>query len=294
MGCDDVGLVGGRRDVRAPAARLARTVKPLAWLTPPAVMGVVNVTPDSFSDGGRYVDAETASERISELSRGGAAIVDIGAESTRPGAERVPSEQQLERLRPVLEAVAPGTPVSIDTTRASVAEFALSAGATMINDVSAGRDDPDLFSVVASHDADLCLMHMRGTPATMQDRPEYDDVVEDVREFLSDRVEAAVADGVDERRIVIDPGIGFGKTLRHNLALLSALHRLADLGRPVLVGVSRKSMFSELLGRALDDRLVPSVAAAVAAVARGADVVRVHDVRETADALRVWWAIERG
>jgi len=257
-------------------------------------MGVVNVTPDSFSDGGRYVDAETAVARIGALAAEGASIIDIGAESTRPGAKRVPAEEQLARLKPVLEAAPLAVPLSIDTTRAAVAEFALSAGAIMINDVSAGRDDPEMLSVVASRDSDICLMHMHGEPATMQHDPEYDDVVEDVRAFLANRIEAAVAAGVAEERVVVDPGIGFGKTLHHNLALLCGLDRLRDLGRPVLVGVSRKSMFSALLGRDLGERLVPSVAAALAATSRGAAVLRVHDVRETADALRVWRAIEEG
>jgi dihydropteroate synthase len=255
-------------------------------------MGVVNVTPDSFSDGGRYVDTPTAVARIHQLAGEGAAIVDIGAESTRPGAERVSADEQLARALPVLEAATGVAPLSIDTTRAEVADRALDLGVAMVNDVSAGRDDPDILPVVADRGADLCLMHMRGEPGTMQADPVYGDVVAEVRDFLGERVEAAVAAGVPRERIVVDPGIGFGKTLEHNLALLAGLDRIARLGLPVLVGVSRKSMFGALLGRELSDRLVPSVAGALAAVAGGADVVRVHDVRETVDAIAVWRAIE--
>ena len=272
-------------------SKLAAIADALNWLHPPAVMGVVNITPDSFSDGGRYVDANAAAARVSELAREGAAIVDLGAESTRPGAERIGVDDQLGRLVPVLERLEDPPPLSIDTTRAAVAEEGLRRGATLINDVSAGRDDPELLEVVAYHRAALCLMHMRGDPASMQDAPRYDDVVSEVRAFLAERVEAAVRAGVEEARIVIDPGIGFGKTLEHNLALLSGLGELAALGRPVLVGVSRKSMFGKMLGREVGERLVPSVAAALAALSRGASIVRVHDVADTVDAIRVWRAI---
>ncbi|MDH3227675.1 MAG: dihydropteroate synthase, partial [Thermoleophilia bacterium] len=185
----------------------------------------------------------------------------------------------------------PPPPLSIDTTRAEVADEALRRGATLINDVSAGRDDPELLEVVADHGADLCLMHMRGDPATMQHAPRYDDVVAEVRAFLAERVEAAVAAGVDPAGILIDPGIGFGKTLQHNLALLAGVGELAGLGHPVLVGVSRKSMFGAMLGREVHERLVPSVAAGLAALARGASIVRVHDVADTVDAITVWQAV---
>jgi dihydropteroate synthase len=254
-------------------------------------MGVVNITPDSFSDGGRYVDANAAAARVAELAREGAAIVDLGAESTRPGAGRISAQDQLSRLVPVLDRLEDPPPLSIDTTRAEVADEALRRGASLINDVSAGRDDPELLEVVAAHGADLCLMHMRGAPATMQDAPRYDDVVAEVRAFLEGRVGAAAAAGVDPAGIIVDPGIGFGKTLQHNLALLSGVGELAELGHPVLVGVSRKSMFGAMLGREVHERLVPSVAAGLAALARGASIVRVHDVADTVDAITVWQAI---
>jgi dihydropteroate synthase len=272
--------------------RLAAISDPLAWLDPPAVMGVVNITPDSFSDGGRYVDVSSAIARVRQLAEEGAGIVDLGAESTRPGAERISADDQLGRLLPVIDGLSNPLPLSIDTTRAAVADAALRRGATLINDVSAGREDPELLSVVAAHKADLCLMHMQGAPATMQLAPRYGDVVQEVRSFLKERVDAAVAAGVDARRILIDPGIGFGKTLEHNLALLEGLAELASLGHPVLVGVSRKSMFGAMLGREVDDRLVPSVAAGLGALARGASIIRVHDVADTVDAISVWRAIQ--
>jgi dihydropteroate synthase len=260
-------------------------------------MGVLNLTPDSFSDGGRHLDPAAALARLAEVAEEGAAIVDIGAESTRPGALPVPEDEQLRRMRPFLDAVASGgapLPLSVDTTRAAVALAALDAGAVMVNDVSAGRDDAGLLPLVAERGAHLCLMHMRSTPATMQDDPVYRDVVGEVRDFLAGRAEAAMAAGVAEERIVLDPGIGFGKTLEHNLALLHGLDRIAGLGRPVLIGVSRKGMFGTLLGREVGERLAGSLAAALAALARGARIIRAHDVRETVDALRVWEAVRTG
>lgn len=268
---------------------------PLAWLRPPCVMGVLNLTPDSLWGGAGALDPEDALARLDHMAEDGAAICDVGAESTRPGAEPVPAEAQLHRLSGLLRALrvaSPPLPLSIDTSLAAVAEAALDAGAVLVNDVTAGRADPRLLPLVAERGAAVCLVHMRGDPRTMQRDPRYADVVAEVRDHLAGRLEAAVAAGVPEERVVLDPGFGFGKRLEHNLALLAGIPRLAELGRPVLVGVSRKSMFRLLLGREVEDRVPASLAAGLAAVARGAAVLRVHDVRETADALRVWAAVE--
>lgn len=268
---------------------------PLAWLRPPCVMGVLNLTPDSLWGGAGALDPEDALARLDRMAEDGAAICDVGAESTRPGAEPVPAEAQLRRLSGLLRALRvarPPLPLSIDTSLAEVAEAALDAGAVLVNDVTAGRADPRLLPLVADRGAAVCLVHMRGDPRTMQRDPRYRDVVAEVREHLAGRLEAAVAAGVPEERVVLDPGFGFGKRLEHNLALLAGIPRLVELGRPVLVGVSRKSMFRLLLGREVEDRVPASLAAGLAAVARGAAVLRAHDVRETADALRVWAAVE--
>jgi dihydropteroate synthase len=257
-------------------------------------MGILNVTPDSFSDGGRHL-GEGAVARMEGLVADGAAIVDVGAESTRPGAEPVPPADQLARLAPILARLgeAPlGAPVSIDTASAEVADAALAAGAVLVNDVTAGRGDPDLLAVVAEREASVCLVHMRGTPATMQDDPRYEDVVAEVAAFLDERAAAAIAAGVPGERILLDPGIGFGKTLEHNLALLGGLGGVVALGYPVVVGVSRKGMLGTLLGRPVDERLAGSLGAALAAAARGAALIRAHDVRETVDALALWSAVE--
>jgi dihydropteroate synthase len=267
---------------------------PLDWLRPPSVMGVVNITPDSFSDGGEHLASAAARRTIDQMAHDGAAILDLGAESTRPGAERVSADEQLRRLGPVfadLEAQPPSAPISIDTTRAAVAAAAIAAGAVLVNDVSAGRDDPDLLGLVADRGVAICLMHMRGQPRDMQDAPEYDDVVTEVIGFLEGRIDAAVAAGIPECRILVDPGIGFGKTLAHNLDLVAGLARIRALGRPVVVGLSRKGMVGLLTGRPIEGRLAGSLGGALAAVDRGADIVRVHDVAETVDALRVWAAI---
>jgi dihydropteroate synthase len=267
---------------------------PLAWLRPPCVMAVLNVTPDSFSDGGRFLDPRAAREHVDRVAAEGAAICDLGGESTRPGAEPVPPDEQLRRLRPVLDALREEPvplPLSIDTGRAEVAEAALDAGAVVVNDVWAGRADPRLLPLVAERRAAICLMHMRGEPRTMQQEPRYGDVVAEVRDALAERLDAAVRAGIPEKRVLLDPGIGFGKTLEHNLALLRGLPTLAALGRPLVVGVSRKGMFGALLGRAVGERLPASLAAGLAAVARGAAVLRVHDVGATVDALRVWAAV---
>jgi dihydropteroate synthase len=258
-------------------------------------MGVLNVTPDSFSDGGRYLAPSAAVARLHEIAGEGAAICDVGAESTRPGSGPVSEAEELRRLEPVLAVVAGGgasLPISIDTSKAGVADVAMAAGAVLVNDVTAGRADPDLLPLVGERDRAVCLMHMRGEPRTMQEAPRYDDVVGEVRGFLEERLEAAVAAGVAEERVLLDPGIGFGKRLQDNLVLLANLGALTALGRPVVVGVSRKSMFRRLLGREVEERLAPSLAAGLAAVARGAAVLRAHDVRETVDALATWAAVE--
>ncbi len=258
-------------------------------------MGVLNVTPDSFSDGGRYVDPGVAVEHGRRLASEGASLVDVGGESTRPGAAPVSADDELRRVTPVLEGLA-GVSLSIDTTKAVVARRALELGVELVNDVTALRGDPELATVVAERGAFVCLMHMQGEPRTMQAAPHYDDVVSDVLAFLEERIAFAVREGIAEDRICVDPGIGFGKTPEHNLELLRRLDELGSLGRPVLVGASRKST----LGRALGDpvatqgTLAASLAAAVAAYQRGAWMIRAHDVRETVEALAVAAAVERG
>ena len=261
----------------------------------PSVMGVLNVTPDSFSDGGRFVAPADAVAHGLRLVAEGAAVVDVGGESTRPGAEPVSVDEELARLEPVLDALRE-IPVSIDTAKAEVARRALELGAELVNDVTALRGDPALAEVVAGGDAFLCLMHMQGEPRTMQVAPKYDDVVGDVLAFLEGRLAFAVECGIREERICIDPGIGFGKTPDQNLELLRRLDELLVLGRPVLVGVSRKSTFGKVLGdpTATTGSVAASVAAAVAAYARGASIVRAHDVRETVEALAVAAAVEHG
>jgi dihydropteroate synthase len=257
-------------------------------------MGVLNVTPDSFSDGGTFLDPADATQRLGEMAGEGAAICDVGAESTRPGSEPVAPEEQLRRLAPVFAAMTAGgeVPVSIDTASAPVAAAALDAGAVLVNDVTAGRGDPELLGLVADRGAGLCLVHMKGEPRTMQQDPHYDDVVDEVRAFLEGRLADAVTAGIPEERVLLDPGIGFGKRLEDNLALLRDLPALVAIGRPLVVGVSRKSMFKALLGREVDERMAGSVAAGLLAIDAGAAVLRVHDVRETVDAIGVWRAIK--
>jgi len=251
------------------------------------VMGVVNVTPDSFSDGGRWLEPEAALAHARRLRDEGADVLDVGAESTRPGAAPVPADAQWRRLAPVIAPLAAeGACVSVDTASAEVAGRALEAGAKIVNDVSA-LGDPAMAAVVAAHDAGLVLMHMRGTPATMQDDPAYADVAREVRATLASRLEAARSAGIDPEHIALDPGIGFGKTVRHNLELVARLGVLADLGRPVLVGVSRKRFLGELSGRPVDGRLEAGLAAAAVAVYEGARIVRTHDVAATVPALRI-------
>jgi dihydropteroate synthase len=252
-------------------------------------MGVVNVTPDSFSDGGVHFDSVMAVAAARRMMAEGAAIVDIGGESTRPGSDGVSLDEELRRVVPVLEALEGDVPVSIDTAKAEVARRALELGAEMVNDVTAFRSDPALAEVCAAHDAYVCLMHMQGEPRTMQLDPRYDDVAAEVAAFLEERMAFAVANGVREERICLDPGIGFGKTVEHNVELLRRLHVLLALGRPLLLGVSRKSSLGKLAGdqHATTGPLGASVAAAVAAYERGATILRVHDVREHVDALAV-------
>ncbi|MDP9133355.1 MAG: dihydropteroate synthase [Actinomycetota bacterium] len=250
------------------------------------IMGVVNVTPDSFSDGGVFDDAQAAITHARRLAAEGAAIIDVGGESTRPGADPVPEQDELARVIGVIEGLA-GVQVSIDTMKARVAEAALDAGATYVNDVSAFRHDPEMAALVADRGVDCCLMHMLGEPRTMQQDPRYDDVVDDVRAFLEERLAAAVAAGIAEERVQLDPGIGFGKTLEHNLELLRRLDELAAIGRPIVVGTSRKSFLGRITGRDVTERVPATVATTVIAYERGARVFRVHDVAATADALAV-------
>ena len=255
-------------------------------------MGVVNITPDSFYDGGKFLAADAAIAQARRLAEEGAAILDIGAESTRPGAQPVSEQEELARLLPVLESIRGlPVPVSVDTRRPAVMRAVLAAGASMINDIQA-LSAPGALEAVAAGDCGVCLMHMQGEPGTMQHDPRYDDVVGEVSAYLAHRVNAAEAAGIARTRIVVDPGIGFGKTVVHNLDLLRNLRRLAPGGLPLLAGLSRKSVLGELTGRAVGDRLAASVAAALLAARHGATILRVHDVAATRDALAVWGAIE--
>ena len=258
-------------------------------LARPQVMGIVNVTPDSFSDGGRHDDTASALAHCEKLLAEGADILDIGGESTRPGAASVPLEQELARVLPVLEgAMRFGVPLSVDTVKPEVMRRALDAGADIVNDINALRL-PGAQEAVARHpNCGVCLMHMRGDPATMQQRPAYDDVLTEVSEFLHERMDALTAGGVDAERIVLDPGIGFGKSVEHNLELMRRQRELLVLGRPLLLGWSRKSTLGAITGRPVQERLAASVAAALASVQLGARIVRVHDVAATVDALKVW------
>jgi dihydropteroate synthase len=257
------------------------------------VMGILNVTPDSFSDGGRFVAVEPALRHALEMVGDGADILDVGGESTRPGSDPVPAEEEIRRVVPVVERLAaelPDVPVSVDTRKASVAAAALEAGAVIVNDISAGGD-PAMFPVVAGRRAAIVLMHMRGEPKTMQEAPSYDDVVGEVHGFLRERIESATAAGIDPERIAVDPGIGFGKALPHNLELLRRIGAFVDMGRPVLVGPSRKRFIGTILDLPEDQRVEGTVGAVVWLVAHGAHIVRVHDVREVVRALRVVDAI---
>jgi dihydropteroate synthase len=259
----------------------------------PRVMGIVNVTPDSFSDGGRAWTRDDAVAQALRLVDEGADLLDIGGESSRPGAEPVAAEEELRRVVPVVEALAPrvGAPISVDTTKAEVARRALEAGAAIINDIRALGGDPALPRFAAEARAGVVLMHMAGTPRTMQDHPRYGDVLREVRDYLARRIEALEPLGIPRARIAIDPGIGFGKTFEHNLELLRNLDQFATLGCAIVIGTSRKGLLGTLTGRPVSERATASVASSLAAATRGAHVVRVHDVGPMADAIKVWTAL---
>jgi dihydropteroate synthase len=261
----------------------------------PLVMGILNVTPDSFSDGGRFQPLEFAMERAEQMIKDGVDIIDIGGESTRPGSPSVPVQEEMDRVMPVIYALRElGHALSIDTCKPEVMREAIIAGADMINDINAFRA-PGAIEAVAGSDCGLCIMHMQGTPQDMQAEPVYDDVVEEVGAFLRARAEALLTAGVARERVTIDPGFGFGKTVEHNVALLRSIGSLQrDLALPVLAGLSRKSMIGALTGRSTEQRMAGSLGGALAAVAQGARIVRVHDVAETVDALKVWNAAVAG
>jgi dihydropteroate synthase len=261
-----------------------------------ALMGVLNVTPDSFADGGRYLDAGKAIAHGLELAADGADIIDIGGESSRPGADPVSAQEEMDRVLPVIQALrrALSVSISIDTYKAPVARAALAEGADVINDISALRFDPGMTSLVAEEKVPVVLMHMQGTPRTMQSSPHYEDVVEEVKTFLLDRIRAVAEAGVDPERILIDPGIGFGKTLEHNLTLLRELPALASLGSPLLVGPSRKTFIGKILGVGPEERLEGTLAVVAGAVLCGANMIRVHDVREARRAIQIADAIRFG
>ena len=269
------------------------------WDTSPSlVMGVLNVTPDSFSDGGKFSDVGRAVEHARKMAAAGADIIDVGGESTRPGSQPVSEEEELRRVVPLIERL-PGLLISIDTTKAIVAEQALAAGARIVNDISALRSDGRMVEVVREHGAGVVLMHMQGAPATMQQAPRYDNVVREVCEFLAERIAFAVDRGVKKTQIAVDPGIGFGKTVEHNIQLLAQFEQLSALGCPIVVGASRKSFIGKLLApfgagrdREPQNRLPGSLAVAAWAVAQGANVLRVHDVAETVDVIRMVEALK--
>ena len=260
-------------------------------LSRPLVMGIINATPDSFSDGGQHLRRDAAIVHAQQLIAEGADILDIGGESTRPGAQPVGLQEELERVLPIIKGLSGiPVPISIDTCKPEVMRAALAAGASMVNDINALQDAAAL-QIVAASEAAVCLMHKQGNPQTMQQQPHYQNVMVEVRDFLRERLAAAEAAGIARERIVIDPGFGFGKTLAHNLDLLRELDKLSELGVPILAGLSRKSMLGTITGRDVGDRVAASVAAALLAVQRGASIVRVHDVRETVDALKIWNAV---
>ena len=261
-------------------------------LETPAVMGVLNVTPDSFSDGGRFMDLDAALHRAEAMARAGAALLDVGGESTRPGADAVDEAQELDRVIPVVEGVRRriGLPISIDTSKPGVMRAAAAAGASLINDIRALREPGALDAAVATG-VPVCLMHMQGRPRTMQEDPRYDDVTAEVAAFLRERLAACAGAGIGPDRLLIDPGFGFGKTVAHNVELLANLRQLVDIGPPLLVGLSRKSSLGVLTGRAVGERVPASLAAAVVAVMNGASIVRAHDVPETVDAIKIAAAV---
>jgi dihydropteroate synthase len=259
----------------------------------PLIMGIINVTPDSFSDGGLYLSTQQAIAHARNLIDEGADILDIGGESTRPGSQQVSTEEELKRVIPVLEALADtGIPISIDTSKPEVMKHAIAAGAFMINDVNALRSPGALEAVAQSDHVQLCLMHMQGTPQTMQANPQYHNIVDEVKDFLHQRIQAAAAAGISQDRLVIDPGFGFGKTLHHNFTLLNQLDQLTTLGVPLLAGLSRKSMLGAITGNNVDHRIHESIAAALLAVTKGAKIVRVHDVKASKEALAIYNAMK--
>lgn len=277
-------LPSGRVTLRGGVLSLAERVH---------VMGILNVTPDSFSDGGRYVDADAACAHAMAMIEQGADLLDIGAESSKPGAVAIDEEEERRRLLPIVRELCRRTtiPLSIDTTKAAIAEEALDAGAALINDISALRFDPRMASVVARSGAGVILMHMQGTPATMQRTASYTYVVEDVRAFLAARLEVAQQAGIPRDRILLDPGIGFGKNCEHNVTLLNHLDAFQTLGRPIVVGVSRKAFLGKILGRTIDERLMGTAGAVAVAIMKGARVVRVHDVAPIRDVVKIVEAI---
>jgi dihydropteroate synthase len=265
----------------------------LRALDQPLLMGIVNVTPDSFSDGGSFLGVDSAVEHALQLAEEGADILDIGGESTRPGAEPVPPDEELRRVIPVIERLRDGTPIpiSIDTSKAVVAKAAIDAGASIVNDISGLTFDPEMVTVCSASDCGIVCMHIQGDPQSMQRNPSYDDVVREVRDHLDRRLAHLEQRGISRERVAIDPGIGFGKTAEHNLELLSHVAELRSLGRPVLIGHSRKRFLKQLLGRPIDERLSGSIGVAIAVASQSADILRVHDVRAVRDALAAWSAI---
>jgi len=280
---------------RAPSLEWRCGDRKLRLRERPLIMGVLNVTPDSFSDGGRYLDPAAAVARGLEMLEEGADLLDVGGESTRPGAADVPAEEELRRVAPVVQELCrdPAAVVSVDTTKAAVARRALACGARIVNDVSALTADPGMAAAAREAGAGVILMHRQGTPRTMQENPQYGEVVTEVRDTLEKRIEEAVAQGLDRRSLAVDPGIGFGKTLEHNLRLLARLPELARLGAPVVVGVSRKSFLGRITGRPVEARLPASLAALVFCVLNGAHVMRVHDVRASREAVETAAALSR-
>jgi dihydropteroate synthase len=262
-------------------------------LLPPKVMGILNVTPDSFSDGGRFVAKNAALTHIQQMIEAGADIIDIGGESTRPGAQSVPLQQELDRVIPILEMIRQrwAITISVDTRKAEVMHEAINAGADMINDIMALREEGSLATVATAKPVKVCLMHIQGEPRTMQNQPHYDDIVHEVKTFLLERVQACLAAGITADRLIIDPGFGFGKTLEHNLLLFKHLDQLIALGYPVLIGVSRKSMIGQCLNKPPNERLYGGLALAVLAANQGVQIIRTHDVAATVDALKMAMAV---
>jgi len=259
------------------------------------IMGVLNITPDSFSDGGKYLDKEKAVQRAMEMARGGADIIDIGGESSRPGAVSISAAEEIERVIPVVEALIGKieVPISVDTRKSEVAKEALSKGASFINDITALRADGDMAKVIADFDAGCILMHMKGDPENMQDAPHYDDVIGEISAYLAESIKLAEDSGIDPGKIIIDPGIGFGKTLEHNLLILKNLERFKELDKPIMVGTSRKSFIGKLTGKEADERIFGTAASIAAAILNGADIVRVHDVPQMREVSTIADSVKR-